>query len=96
MYNGAIPSRSGAWELSCLCAPFRAFRFARPYLGRHSGRFSPYTAPGAAGNGSWVLSPKSPPHHEQQENPRSSYSPVLAATTQQADRRSYETSGVRR
>ena len=41
MYNGVPPSPSGARISSCLCAPFRAFRFARPYLGRHPGCFAP-------------------------------------------------------
>ena len=77
MYNIVLTSPSGAWASSCLCAPSRAFRFARPCLGGHPGCFSLDTAPGAAGNGSWVLSPKSPPHHEQQEEKRSNYSLVL-------------------
>ena len=34
-------SPNGARISSCLCAPFRAFRFARPYLGRHPGCFAP-------------------------------------------------------
>ena len=51
MYNGVIPSLTGAWASPCPCAPFRAFRFARPCPGRHPGCFSPDTAPGAAGEG---------------------------------------------
>ena len=39
----------------------------------------PDTAPGAAGNESWVLSCKSPPDHKQQEEKRNYYSPVLGA-----------------
>ena len=51
MYNGVPFSPSGAWISPCLCAPSRAFRFARPCPGRHPGCFSPDTAPGAAGEG---------------------------------------------
>ena len=88
MYNGTIPSRSGAWELSCLCAPFRAFRFARPCLGGHPNGFSSDTAPGAVGNGSWFLSCKFLPDHKLQEIKRSYYHLVLGAygfTGRQAD-----------
>ena len=56
MYSKVHASHSGAWISSCLCAPFRAFRFARPCLGRHPSRFSLDTAPGAVGSESWVLS----------------------------------------
>ena len=56
MYNAVPSSPSGARISSCLCAPFRAFRFARPCLGRHPSRFSLDTAPGAVGSESWVLS----------------------------------------
>ena len=47
MYNEVPASPSGAWASPCLCAPFRAFRCARPFLGGHPGCFSHLTAPGA-------------------------------------------------
>ena len=43
--------QNGAWASSCLCASFRAFRFARPYLGGQQSHFSPLTAPAAVGEG---------------------------------------------
>ena len=55
MYSRVPPPLTGAWASSCLCASFRAFRFARPYLGGQQSHFSPLTAPGAAGKGSWFL-----------------------------------------
>ena len=93
MYSRVPPSPSGARISSCLCAPFRAFRFARPCLGGHPGCFAPDTAPGAVGNGSTSPFPQvtaAPQghflgpsgltaHHEQQEEKRSSYSLVLGA-----------------
>ena len=51
MYSIVLTSPSGAWASSCLCAPFRAFRFARPYLGGQQSHFSPLTAPAAVGEG---------------------------------------------
>ena len=48
MYSIVLPSPSGARASSCLCAPFRALG---PAWGRHPGRFSPYTAPAAVGEG---------------------------------------------
>ena len=51
MYNKVPASPSGAWASSCLCASFRAFRFARPYLGGQQSHFSPLTAPAAVGEG---------------------------------------------
>ena len=78
MYNAVPSSPSGARASSCLCAPFRAFRFARPCLGRQPGCISPDTAPGAVENGSTrPFSAGLTAHHEQQEEKRSNYSPVL-------------------
>ena len=55
MYSIVLPSPSGARASPCFRAPFRAFRFARPYLGGQQSHFSPLTAPAAAGKGSWFL-----------------------------------------
>ena len=88
MYSIVLPSPSGAWASSCLCAPFRAFRFARPCLVGHPNGFSSDTAPGAVGNGSWFLSRKFLPGHKLQEIKRSNYHLVLGAygfTGRQAD-----------
>ena len=79
MYSKELSSPSGAWASSCLCAPFRAFRFARPCPGRYLDIFSPDTAPGAVGEGRWFLSCKFTPHHKQQEKPRNYYFPILEA-----------------
>ena len=94
MYNGVPTSLTGAWISFCLCAPCRAFRFARPCLDMHPGRFSTDTAPAAAVEGAG--SPKSPPGHKQQEEKRSNYSLILAATTQQAGMRTLASAKVRR
>ena len=51
MYNIVPAPLTGAWISFCLCAPFRAFRFARPYLGGQQSHFSPLTAPAAVGEG---------------------------------------------
>ena len=51
MYSKELPTLTGAWISSCPCAPFRAFRFARPYLGGQQSHFSPLTAPAAVGEG---------------------------------------------
>ncbi len=88
MYSIVLISLTGAWASSCLCAPFRAFRFARPCPGRYLDIFSPDTAPGAVGEGRWFLSCKFTPHHKQQEKPRNYYFPILEAhrfTGRQAD-----------
>ncbi len=55
MYNIVPAPLTGAWISFCLCASFRAFRFARPYPDRYPGLFSPDTAPGAVGNASTSL-----------------------------------------
>ncbi len=51
MYSIVLPSPSGARASPCFRAPFRAFRFARPYLGGQQSHFSPLTAPAAVGEG---------------------------------------------
>ena len=93
MYNKVPASPSGARVSSYPCVSFRALGPARA---GHSSCFSLDTAPGAAGNRSWVLSCKSPPSHKQQEKKRSNCHLVLAATTQQAGRRTTESARVRR
>ena len=74
--------------------PLRPLPGLRPCPSRHPNCFSPDPAPAAAVEGAG--SPKSPPHHEQQEEKRSYCHLVLATTTQQADRRTWESAKVRR
>ena len=52
MYNKVPASPSGAWASPCFRAPFRAFRFARPYLGGQQSHFSPLTVRRVIGAGS--------------------------------------------
>ena len=73
MYSIVLPSPSGAWASSCLCAPLRAFRFARPCLGGHPNGFS--SIPRLV---RWLRF-KFSLHHKLQEIKRSNCSLVLVA-----------------
>ena len=95
MYSRVPPSHSGAWVSSCLCAPSRAFRFARPCLGRQPSRISPISRlvrrlavqVSTAPQGHFLGPSGLTAHHEQQEGKRSNCSLVLASQFSQADRR---------
>ena len=82
MYSRVSTSLSGAWVSPCLCAPIRAFRFARPCLRRQPSRISPI--PRLVRRSA---KPKFSPHHGQQEEKRRNCSLVLASQFLQAGRR---------
>ena len=85
MYSRVSTSLSGAWVSPYLCAPIRAFRFARPCLRRQPSRISPI--PRLVRRSA---KPKFSPHHGRQEKKRSNYSLVLASQFSQAVRRMRE------